>query len=85
MGVISTRMVIIGIERRTAPKSIQPDNTEWVTSIITVNATGWALPPFIIFKGKQHYNTWYQAIADRPTWILSISDKGWTSLEHGFA
>jgi hypothetical protein len=84
MGMISTRMVITGTERRAAPKSIQPGNTEWVTSIIAANATGWAIPPFIIFKGKQHYDTWYQVMTDRPDWVLSVSDKGWTSLEHSF-
>jgi hypothetical protein len=84
IGVISTRLVITGTERRTAPKSLQPGNTEWATSIVAANAIGWAIPPFFILKGKQHYNTWYQAIEDRPEWVLSVSDKGWTSLEHGF-
>src|ERR1700753_1773578 len=83
MGVIGTRMVITGSERRTTPKTLQPGNTEWVTTIVAANAQGWAPPPFIIFKGRQHYNTWYKAIADRPSWVLSVSDKGWTSLEHG--
>jgi hypothetical protein len=84
MGVISTRLVITGTERRAAPKSLQPGNTEWVTVIVAASAIGWALPPFFILKGKQQYNTWYEAIADRPDWILSMSEKGWTSLVHGF-
>jgi hypothetical protein len=84
MGVIGSRMVITGSERRQAPKSIQPGNTEWVTTIIATNTQGSSIPPFIIFKGAQHYDTWYDAIADKPDWVLSISEKGWTSLEHGF-
>jgi DDE superfamily endonuclease len=84
MGVISTRLIITGSERRQAPKSLQPGNIEWVTTIVSANASGWAPPPFIIFKGKQHYDTWYESIADRPNWVLSVSKKGWTSLEHGF-
>jgi len=83
MGVIGSRMVITGPERRQAPKSIQPGNTEWVTTIVAANAQGWAIPPFIILKGAQHYDTWYDANADRPDWVLSVSEKGWTSLEHG--
>jgi hypothetical protein len=63
MGVITTRLVITGTEQRQSPKSIQPGNTEWVTSIVAANAAGWAPPPFLIFKGAQHYDTWYQAIA----------------------
>ena len=84
MGVIGTRMVITSTERYQTPKTLQPGNTEWVTTIVAANAQGWAIPPFIIFKGAQHYDTWYEAIADRPDWILSVSEKGWTSLEHGF-
>jgi hypothetical protein len=63
---------------------VQPGNTEWVTTIVAANAQGWAIPPFIILKGAQHYDTWYDAIVDRPDWILSVSKKGWTSLEYVF-
>src|SRR3546814_16203490 len=28
--------------------------------------------------------SWHDAIADRPDWILSVSEKGWTSIKHGF-
>jgi hypothetical protein len=84
MGVIGTRMVITGTERRQAPKTIQPGNTEWVTTIVAANSQGWSIPPFIIFKGAQHYDSWHYAIADRPGWVLSVSEKGWTSHEHGF-
>jgi hypothetical protein len=77
-------MVITGTEKRQAPKSIQPGNTEWVTAIVAANARGWPIPPFIILKGAQQYDTWHQSIADRPQWVLSISEKGWTSIEHGF-
>lgn len=83
MGVIGSRIVITGSERRQAPKALQPGNTEWVTTIVTANAQGWSIPPFIIFKGAQQYDTWHEAIADRPGWIISVSKKGWTSQDHG--
>jgi hypothetical protein len=83
MGVIGSRMVITGSERRQAPKSLQPGNTEWVTTIVAANAQGRSIPPFIIFKGAQQYDTWHAAIADRPGWVLSVSEKGWTSHDHG--
>lgn len=66
IGIIGTRMVVTDSERRQAPKTIQPGNTEWVTMIIAANAQGWPVPPFIILKGAQHYYTWYEATADRP-------------------
>jgi DDE superfamily endonuclease len=83
MGVIGSRVVITGSERRQTPKSIQPGNTEWVTTIVATNSRGWSVPPFIIFKGAQQYDTWHDAVADRPGWVISVSRKGWTSLEHG--
>jgi hypothetical protein len=83
MDVIGSCMVITGSERRQAPKSLQPGNTEWVTTIVAANAQGWSIPPFVIFKGAQQYNTWHAAIPDRPSWVLSVSEKGWTSHDHG--
>jgi hypothetical protein len=49
MGMISTRAVVTGSERRGRLKSVQQGNREWTTVIQGVNATGWAIPPFIIF------------------------------------
>ena len=49
MGVISTGAVVTASERRGRPKSVQPGNREWTTAIESVNARGWAIPPFIIF------------------------------------
>jgi hypothetical protein len=83
MGVIGSRMVITGSERRQAPKSVQPGNTEWVTAIVAANASGWSIPPFVIFKGAQQYDTWHDEVADRPGWHISVSNKGWTSDMHG--
>ena len=51
MGKISAQLVVTGSERRGRPKAIQTGNREWVTAIHGVNATGWAILPFIIFAG----------------------------------
>jgi hypothetical protein len=51
MGKIMTQLVVTGSERRGRLKSIQPGNREWVTSIATINAAGWLVPPFLIFAG----------------------------------
>jgi hypothetical protein len=76
IGVIGSRIVVTGSKRRQAPKSIQPGNIEWVTTIVAANTQGFLIPPFVIFKDTQHYDTRYEAIADRPNWILSVSEKG---------
>jgi hypothetical protein len=57
MGMISTRAVVTGAERRGRPKSVQQGNREWTTVIQGVNAMGWAILPFVIFQGKHHLST----------------------------
>jgi hypothetical protein len=54
MGVISTSKVITTSDRKGRPRTIQPGNREWVTSIEAINAKGWCVPPFIIFAAKTH-------------------------------
>jgi hypothetical protein len=51
LGVIVSGMVIIGAERRERPKSVQPENREWVIVIGKINAEGWSIPPFIVVAG----------------------------------
>jgi hypothetical protein len=60
MGMILTGVVVTGAERRGRPKSVQQGNREWTTVIQGVNATGWAISPFVIFQGKHHLSTWYK-------------------------
>jgi hypothetical protein len=84
MGVIGTELVVTGIERRNRPKAVQPGNREWVTVIQGVNALGWAIPPFIIFKGLQHLSSWYEDDDIPSDWTISLSDNGWTTDELGF-
>ena len=55
MGVASTAKVICSSETSDShAKSIQPGNHEWITIIIAINASGYVLPPRIIFAGKKH-------------------------------
>jgi len=60
MGKILSQLVVTGLERRGRPKAIQPGNHEWVTVIQGINATGWAILPFIIFVGQYYLSAWYQ-------------------------
>ena len=85
MGVITSQLVITGRERRGKRKALQPVNREWTTVINSISAAGWSLPPFIIFKGKQHINTWYDDPAGIEDWVIGVSANGWTTNEHGVA
>jgi hypothetical protein len=79
MGVIGTIKVVTGSERRSRPDLIQPGDREWVTVIQGVSATGHALPPFIIYKGKNHLSGWYEEENIPSDWVLGVSDNGWTN------
>lgn len=82
MGVAHTAKVITASCHWTSRVwVIQPGNREWVTVIECINASGWPLPPMIIFSGKVHQSQWYQDI--NPDWLIGLSDNGWTNNDLG--
>jgi hypothetical protein len=83
MGQISTGAVVTASERRGRPKMVQQTNREWTTLIQGINATGWAIPPFIIFKSHHHISTWYKENSLPQDWIIAVSENGWTTNELG--
>jgi hypothetical protein len=83
MGKITTQLVVTGAERRGRPKAIQPGNREWVTVIQAINATGWTIPPFLVFAGQYHLSAWYEESDIPRDWAIAISDNGWTTNEIG--
>jgi len=85
MGVIGSMKVVTGSEKRARPDLIQPGDREWVTVIQSICAAGYAIPPFIIYKGRIHISAWYEE-ADIPrNWKLSVSKNGWTNNDLGVA
>jgi hypothetical protein len=83
MGQISTGAVVTASERRGRPKTVQQGNREWTTVIQGINATGWAIPPFIIFKGRHHLSAWYKEEDLPQDWVIAVSENGWTTNELG--
>jgi hypothetical protein len=81
IGQISTRAVVTASERRGQPKTVQQGNREWTTVIQGINATGWAIPPFIIFKGRHHLSAWYKEDTIPQDWVIAVSENGWTTNE----
>jgi hypothetical protein len=83
MGLIATARVITSADRKGKPVLLQPGNREWVTSIETINAMGWSIPPMIIFAGKTYIGSWFQ-LSETPTdWRIQTSSNGWTTDEIG--
>ncbi|KFY88377.1 hypothetical protein V500_06376 [Pseudogymnoascus sp. VKM F-4518 (FW-2643)] len=60
MGMLSSAKVVTSSERRSKPRTKQLGNREWVTVIQGVCATGWAVPSYVVVKGKYHLLPWYQ-------------------------
>jgi hypothetical protein len=42
-------------------------------------AAGYAIPPFIIYKGRVHISAWYKEESIPRNWKLSVSENGWTN------
>ena len=81
MGILGTTTVVTSSDRTTKPKLVQPGNREWVTVIQGINSQGWAVPPFIVFKGKWHLASWYEKQNFPAGWRIAISENGWTTNE----
>jgi hypothetical protein len=79
MGMLSPNtMVVTSSDRSAKPRVIQPGSRIWTTVIATVSATGWALPPYILFRGKQPQHGWGH-LGVPGDWVLHPSDRGWTT------
>ncbi|KAJ6258204.1 Hybrid signal transduction histidine kinase A [Drechslerella dactyloides] len=85
MGMISTVTVVTGAETRDKAKLAQPGNREWATVIQGINATGWAVPPFIVLAGQYHLASWYTETKLPKDWVITLSDNGWTTNEIALA
>ena len=59
-----------------------PGRQEWVSVVECICLDGTAIPPLVIFKGKDLLNTWIPADLHKD-WKLSCNIKGWTSNIHG--
>jgi len=81
MGLIATAKVITRREFYGRRSLLQPGNRAWVTTIECINASGWALPPCVIFKGKIFIESWFDSLPK--DWRLEVSSNGWTSDQIG--
>lgn len=62
MGVSATTKVITQPFRTGRRGVLQAGNREWVTVIESICASGRALPPYIIFKGKNFMVRWFDSL-----------------------
>jgi len=81
MGLIATTKLVTRAEYYGRRSLLQPGNREWVTAIERISASGWALPPSVIFKGKVFVEPWFDNLPS--DWKFEESPNGWTSDEIG--
>jgi hypothetical protein len=81
MGLTSTAREISRSDFYGRRALLQPRNREWVTVIECTNASGWVLPPCMIFKGKVFIESWFDGLPG--DWRFEVSPNGWTSDEIG--
>ncbi|KAL2695218.1 hypothetical protein AAEP93_003971 [Penicillium crustosum] len=81
IGSTATAKVITRGEDYGRRAVLQPRNREWVTTIECINASGWALPPCVIFKGKFFIESWFEGLPG--DWRFEVSPNGWTSDQIG--
>jgi hypothetical protein len=77
LGQAGNRLVVTAAERRGRPTLVGSDSTQWTTVITCVNAQGWHMPPFIIFKGATLNSAYFEGLP--PRWTLACSENGWTN------
>jgi hypothetical protein len=78
MGLVATAKVITQSSCEGRPFLIQLGNQEWVTLIECINASGWALPAYLVLKVKTHIQAWYEGNT-LSSWRIAISSNGWTT------
>ena len=83
MGMLSTAKVVTSSERANRPRTIQPGNREWATVIQGICATGWAVPSYVVVKGKYHLLPWYENGQFPKDWRIHTSENGWTTNKIG--
>jgi len=81
MGIGNRVKVVTASEKRTQPIGIQQGDREWVTFIAAVNAMGWAISPYLVFKAENHDASWYPDL--KPGWRIGVSENGWTTNKVG--
>jgi hypothetical protein len=74
MGIGNCVKVVTASERRSEPIRVQQGDREWVTLIAAINAMGWAIAPYFIFKAKTHDESWYPDL--KPQWRIGVSNNG---------
>jgi hypothetical protein len=74
--------LVLGASEKAITIKKQPGSRTWTTIIECISATGQALKPLVIFKGKSVQQQWFPNEASfLQDWQFTASEKGWTDNE----
>jgi 4-hydroxybenzoate polyprenyltransferase len=72
--------LVVGSSERRSIQKKQPGSRAWTSFIECISATGKALLPLVIFKGKSVQQQWYpQDLSPYKGWEFTATDNAWTS------
>jgi 4-hydroxybenzoate polyprenyltransferase len=78
-GLGENGLVVGGSEKRSVQKKF-PGSRTWTSFIECVSASGAALPPLVIFRGKSVQQQWFpENLKPFHGWQFTATDNGWTS------
>jgi hypothetical protein len=72
--------LVVGSSQRRSIQKKQPGSRAWTSFIECVSASGKALLPLVIFKGKSVQQQWFpQDLSTYKEWLFTATDNAWTS------
>jgi 4-hydroxybenzoate polyprenyltransferase len=73
-------LVVRSLERRSIKKKKEPGSRAWTSFVECISATGHALEPLIIFKGKSVQQQWFpNELKSLKDWEFTATGRGWTT------
>jgi hypothetical protein len=72
--------LVVGSKNKRFIQRKQPGSKAWTSFIECISATGRALPPLVIYKGKSVQQQWFPIDLDKfDRWQFTATENGWTT------
>ncbi|KAH9233098.1 hypothetical protein K456DRAFT_53766, partial [Colletotrichum gloeosporioides 23] len=72
--------LVLGSSETRSIRKKQPGSRAWTSLIECISATGNALPPLVIYKGKSVQQQWFPLeLMPYESWKFTATENGWTS------
>ncbi|KAL0940515.1 transposase [Colletotrichum truncatum] len=72
--------LVLGSSETRSIRKKQPGSRAWTSLIECISATGKALPPLVIYKGKTVQQQWFPLdLTEYDGWKFTATENGWTS------